>query len=514
MMRRQLPNLLLVVALAPVLSGCVVETLAINAAIGAIGPVTSMSQQAYNSVTSSSSSSSPQTIYCLDDKLSVAYIRVSANCSRGDRVITEAQFNEHRRKVASTPSATPTPAVSTQALAGSRPSMPAIYCYDDKLKLAYATAKCVAGDRQITSSQYADLKKVYCFSQSDGRYYISDTIICVSGVQISKDEYDARRLTPPTAIGAAPAPPPRVTPASPSPSVASTPPPSPPPPRDLVTKIQTLLNAVGYDVGRPDGAVGKKTREAIKDFQSRAKVEVTGEPSEALLGQLQIVVAAVRDTKKPEPVKLALSSTGTGIIIGTDGKILTNHHVIDECRDLRVRHQDISESKAALLAADARNDLALISVRASGLSAAKFRTGQFVRQGEDVVAYGFPLRGVLASGAGMTTGIVSALAGMGDDSRRLQITAPVQPGNSGGPLLDQSGNVVGVIDSKLNAIKVARVTGDIPQNINFAIKGPVAQTFLDSTQATYATTVDTAKIATVDIADRARKFTVLVECWK
>ncbi len=97
-----------------------------------------------------------------------------------------------------------------------------------------------------------------------------------------------------------------------------------------------------------------------------------------------------------------------------------------------------------------------------------------------MVAVGFPLPGLLASEANVTTGTVSALAGIGNDTRFLQMTAPVQPGNSGGPLLDLEGRVVGVVVSKLDALKVASATGDIPQNVNFAIKAGVVRSFLDA----------------------------------
>jgi S1-C subfamily serine protease len=95
-----------------------------------------------------------------------------------------------------------------------------------------------------------------------------------------------------------------------------------------------------------------------------------------------------------------------------------------------------------------------------------------------VVTYGFPLAGLLSSGPTLTTGEVSALAGLRNNEQQYQISAPVQPGNSGGPLLDMSGNVVGVIVSKLNAQRIAQQTGDIPQNVNFAVKGSEALDFL------------------------------------
>jgi hypothetical protein len=99
---------------------------------------------------------------------------------------------------------------------------------------------------------------------------------------------------------------------------------------------------------------------------------------------------------------------------------------------------------------------------------------------------GYPLSGLLATTANLSVGNVSALAGLDDDSRYVQISAPVQPGNSGGPLLDASGHLLGIVTAKLNAIRVARFTGDIPQNVNFALKVEVVRTFLDGSNQTPA----------------------------
>lgn len=129
-----------------------------------------------------------------------------------------------------------------------------------------------------------------------------------------------------------------------------------------------------------------------------------------------------------------------------------------------------------------------------------------------MVVVGFPLHGLLASEANVTTGTVSALAGIRNDTRFLQITAPVQPGNSGGPLFDQSSQIVGVVVSKLNALTIAKATGDIPQNINFAINGAVVKSFLDSQSVEYETGASTKKLESAEIGAAAKKFTFLVEC--
>jgi len=172
-------------------------------------------------------------------------------------------------------------------------------------------------------------------------------------------------------------------------------------------------------------------------------------------------------------------STGTGFVVAT-GRVLTNHHVIEGCQGgVRARNAAGQDMAARVVTSDRQRDLALLEVPNEAGPPLPFRReGSNVRRGEGVVTYGFPLSGILSSGPTLTTGEISALAGLADNAQQFQISAPVQPGNSGGPLLDMGGNVVGVIVSKLNAQRVAQRTGDIPQNVNFAVKGSEALDFL------------------------------------
>ncbi len=204
--------------------------------------------------------------------------------------------------------------------------------------------------------------------------------------------------------------------------------------------------------------------------------------------------------------------SGSGFVVSADGDVLTNFHVIEGCVTVRAQHR--GQRRAAEVAAtDENNDLALLRLAGSDYGdIARFRDGPGIRSGEDVVGLGFPLRGLLANQANVTVGIVSATAGLQDDDRFLQITAPVQPGNSGGPLFDRGGNVVGVIVAKLDALQVAELTGDIPQNVNFAIKADVARKFLAANGIDYRTASFAARLETADIAERGRTVTVAVEC--
>jgi S1-C subfamily serine protease len=204
---------------------------------------------------------------------------------------------------------------------------------------------------------------------------------------------------------------------------------------------------------------------------------------------------------------------GTGFIVSRRGHVLTAAHVVAGCQRIQVRRPGESGVVATAHARSDRDDLAILIAPLPG-SPAAFRTLANVRPGESVLTYGFPLAGALASAGNVTTGTVTALAGLRDDPGHLQISAPVQPGNSGGPLLDSRGLVVGVVVSKLDALKAAKTTGDIPQNVNFAIKGSLALNFLEAHGVPYSSAAGGKDQSPADIADAARAFTVRVECWE
>lgn len=187
-----------------------------------------------------------------------------------------------------------------------------------------------------------------------------------------------------------------------------------------------------------------------------------------------------------EAVERPKSSSGSGFFVTNEGHILTNEHVIEGCVEIRVRTVGGTAATATVLAQNPTDDLAVLKTAILPRRTPSLRFTPAPRTGETVIAYGFPLSGLLSSTGNATTGNISALGGLNDDSRHLQISAPVQPGNSGGPLVDMSGNVIGVVFSKLDALRVARLTEDIPQNINFAIKSSVVANFLDSRGISYS----------------------------
>lgn len=210
------------------------------------------------------------------------------------------------------------------------------------------------------------------------------------------------------------------------------------------------------------------------------------------------------------------SASGTGFVVAS-GRVMTNNHVIAECDRTVARNAGGRRVNARVLATDRRRDLAVLAVPPDLGPPLAFRADPPVRRGETVVTYGFPLYGLLSSGPTLTTGDISALSGIRDNPTNYQISAAVNPGNSGGPLLDSQGNVIGVVVSKLNAMRTAEMTGgDIPQNVNFAVKGTEALAFLQAQGIAPRTAPSPAGApkAPADIGDIANPSTVFLECFR
>jgi len=280
-------------------------------------------------------------------------------------------------------------------------------------------------------------------------------------------------------------------------------------PKELVLSIQRKLHNLGYKPGPLDGKVGAKTTEAIKQFQRDYNLTPTGHVSDELL---TILIALEVDTSKPPKSSAQLASTGTGFFIN-EYSAITNYHVVEDCSNLKAVI-DGKKVTARVDAIDETTDIALIRFNQTVTNHVEFRLKGKVELGEKVYVAGFPLRGLLAKDMNFVSGEVSAMAGMDNDRKYLQISAPVQPGNSGGPLLDEYGNVVGMVVAKLNAVEIAKTTGDIPQNINFAIKGSLLKSFLDINGANYKTSNSTTKMTSSKIAHLAQDFTMPIECYQ
>lgn len=213
----------------------------------------------------------------------------------------------------------------------------------------------------------------------------------------------------------------------------------------------------------------------------------------------------------PESANGGGSKSGSGFLVDNSGHILTNHHVVDKCASVEITDQEGSYP-AEVVARNQVWDLALLKAKVPGRVPVSFRDPGTPALGEHVIVAGYPLKGLLTDGLQVTDGTVSATKGIRNDEKVFQVTAPVQPGNSGGPLFDASGSVIGVVVAKLNAVRMAEQTGDIPQNINFAVNPDLVQRFLRNNAIHFSTSTGGQPKSTTEVAASARHSVVPVIC--
>jgi S1-C subfamily serine protease len=332
----------------------------------------------------------------------------------------------------------------------------------------------------------------------------------------------------------------------------------PTPSPEFIRMVQALLNELGYDVGPIDGIMGEKTRDAIRRYQRQMDIPADGQASTELLARLgesyrshveegrprqavddktdleterhrrAIAEARLRvveerlarlreDHSSASPGFTARNpdSTGTGFFINRSGELVSNYHVVKQCQHLAANLSNGMRVDVSIVAVSEQNDLALLRTNEPVGSVATFRLpNRPVQLGEEIIAFGYPLHGLLSTQGNLTAGNVTATTGLKDDIRFVQISAPVQPGNSGGPLVDRSGLVVGVVTGKANAIAIANVTGDIPQNINFAISASIVVAFLNAYGISFSSSNSELASGAIEIAKLARSFSALILCWK
>ena len=171
-------------------------------------------------------------------------------------------------------------------------------------------------------------------------------------------------------------------------------------------------------------------------------------------------------------------ASGTGFSIADDGYLISNAHVVEGAVQVRLV-TSAGLISAKVVKVDAANDLALLKAEGK-FSPLPIAPSRGVKLGNTVATVGFPNIGLQGFAPKLAKGEIASLSGAADDARYFQISVPVQPGNSGGALVDERGNVVGVVSAKLNASAALRSSGALPENVNYAIKSSYLLSFLES----------------------------------
>ncbi len=191
--------------------------------------------------------------------------------------------------------------------------------------------------------------------------------------------------------------------------------------------------------------------------------------------QLKVNSGSSSDNSTPSNTPTA---SGTGFFITDDGYLISNYHVVKDATKVRLV-TSAGTISAKVVQVDAANDLALLKAdgKFSPLPISSSRTGQL---GGTVATVGIPDIGLQGFAPKLAKGEIASLSGIQDDPRHFQISVPVQPGNSGGALVDERGNVVGIVSAKLSARAALAASGALPENVNYAVKSSFLLGFLES----------------------------------
>ncbi len=274
-----------------------------------------------------------------------------------------------------------------------------------------------------------------------------------------------------------------------------------------------LSLAYSWQYALPPTATAEQIKESNEAKERLAKTLSRTEIDEAARQSRGVVESAMASARASSTLQLGAGSSsnrqgvyGSGVVVSKAGDIITNEHVIQGCANVRIQPQG---NAVRIVAKDEKNDLALLRVEGIRIPSVRTRTGRGIRLGDELVAVGYPLRGLISSGPTVTTGIVNALSGVNNDTSAFQMSATVQPGSSGGPIVDTHGLLVGIVRSRLLP------SGPIsPQNVNFGINLATVQSFLDAHGVDYeSSAVGNKPMSVGDVTALTQRSTVQVECY-
>jgi S1-C subfamily serine protease len=216
------------------------------------------------------------------------------------------------------------------------------------------------------------------------------------------------------------------------------------------------------------------------------------------------------EKSSPKSDEIVSASSGSGFAVSSNGHVITNYHVIEGCQNVKIHHNGKS-IPANVVTFDPQNDLALLkgNFRPSTVLPLSTNSPELL---QDVYVAGYPFGRKISTGVKVTKGIISSLTGIGNNFSNIQIDAALQPGNSGGPILDERGNVVGVAVAKLDVKKTLKNYGVIPEDTNFGIKTSVVRSILKSSNVNLLKP-NQRKISKSNLGKMISDGTYYLSCW-
>ena len=282
-------------------------------------------------------------------------------------------------------------------------------------------------------------------------------------------------------------------------------------------KIQSVLSDLALYRSSIDGLYGKGTAAALRAY-NKQNLKGADLSKSANVSKLMAAVLALKPSPTPKPKVIEIDqldktykvASGTGFYVSNEGHIITNHHVIDGCRDMKV-HSKGKILETIKIADDARNDLALLKIEETPAHVFAL-SNQSPFSLQEVIVAGFPFGDRVSSTLKFTQGIVSSVAGLGNDYSQIQIDAALQPGNSGGPIMDGFGNIVAVAVAKLSLKKILKDYGVVPENTNFGVKASAVRNLMEGNGVSFKAP-NTEVPSRQDLSRQATDGTVFLTCW-
>ncbi len=195
---------------------------------------------------------------------------------------------------------------------------------------------------------------------------------------------------------------------------------------------------------------------------------------------VEVATPSYRPVAPQSSAEQRIASGGTGFLFSSKDYIVTNYHVVKGASSIDVKFPDGEVIEASVQAKDSQNDIAVLKLAHSPstpIPDLKFGDSSKVRPGDKVFTIGYPASSILGENQKITDGIISSVTGIEDDPTMFQITVPIQPGNSGGPLFNDRGEVIGITTASLS-LNAIHSLGAVPQNINYAIKSSFVNNLL------------------------------------
>ena len=284
-------------------------------------------------------------------------------------------------------------------------------------------------------------------------------------------------------------------------------------PKDYVEAYKWLLLAAAHGEGLSEVIAALENRMSREQIAEGQKLARNFKPREVPSAGANSSAQAIAQTRP--------RFSGTGFFITEDGYLITNEHVVGNETQVRL----VTASgliSAKLVKVDAADDLALLKAERNPFAdlipgGAEFEAlpvaaSRAVKLGGTVVTVGFPNIGLQGFAPKFARGEIASLSGPQDDPRFFQMSVPLQPGNSGGALVDEHGNVIGIVSAKLSAAAALKATGELPENVNYAVKSSFLLGFLESIPEVTANLKDpnTSNMQSAELVEKVKGATVLV----